>query len=551
METTDNAMKLARKIDPLDILNEFTSWEVGIEGEACPIMSGPWLKKLAALCERLADCANRAELAEIQLENAKSIIRSHTPKPATEEQELNRLAREIVDALVARDDAHAQGKAAPRWNYREAMGRYRAAARVPEPVATATSRTYGELPEQLAEFILPHEWDNKTPSEQRDWLIELLSWKPNLPPERKLEPIATAGVELPSDEEVEAFIKRYPERYLGAAVSAIRSCINWVRDRPATPASVTNLPSDEEVRKYFYANYLSRSPQIAIKEFVRWLRARQSPPAQAKPQLPPAVTTDSSVPPGETSTLCPGEDQRECGPDASGVVEKIWSLVQDWRDQDGPSAHDTVNEIYHVLRAAPASVTTERDRLVDGIKHAISELLERPEDDEFAQRLRQHLMGTITDDNGRAMMTQEELAESAKETATPTPSRDVGATGEVRLYRGTIGCCSWAICNERVYYFDGATWDASIMKRCTPKDEDVTFPREKRLDPADRDAFLAQHPLPPEFFNSPAQPTKHVCGLTGFGAQGDVCPACSPAQPPSPEPGAQSPEGAGGEEGKS
>jgi hypothetical protein len=52
------AASKAREIDPLDILNEFTTWDHDKEVSPCPIMQGPWLKKLAALCERIADLEN-------------------------------------------------------------------------------------------------------------------------------------------------------------------------------------------------------------------------------------------------------------------------------------------------------------------------------------------------------------------------------------------------------------------------------------------------------------------------------------------------------------
>lgn len=65
-----------------------------------------------------------------------------------------------------------------------------------------------------------------------------------------------------------------------------------------------------------------------------------------------------------------------------------------------------------------ASVEAERDRLrkendeiIDGVKHAISELLEHSDDsDEFARGLRNHLMGTITDNRGEAYQTELDAA---------------------------------------------------------------------------------------------------------------------------------------------
>ena len=39
---------------------------------------------------------------------------------------------------------------------------------------SVVSRTYGELPEQLQGLLPSHEWDNKTPSEQRDWTLARL-----------------------------------------------------------------------------------------------------------------------------------------------------------------------------------------------------------------------------------------------------------------------------------------------------------------------------------------------------------------------------------------
>lgn len=41
--------------DGLEILNEFVTWRPDREGDSCPIApSSPWLKKLAALCDRIA-----------------------------------------------------------------------------------------------------------------------------------------------------------------------------------------------------------------------------------------------------------------------------------------------------------------------------------------------------------------------------------------------------------------------------------------------------------------------------------------------------------------
>jgi len=45
--------------------------------------------------------------------------------------------------------------------------------RVPEGTETA-SVTYGDLPEAVRALVINHEWDNRTPSEQRDWLIAQL-----------------------------------------------------------------------------------------------------------------------------------------------------------------------------------------------------------------------------------------------------------------------------------------------------------------------------------------------------------------------------------------
>lgn len=71
------------------------------------------------------------------------------------------------------------------------------------------------------------------------------------------------------------------------------------------------------------------------------------------------------------------------------------------------------------LAAENERLTLERDELVDGIKHALTVLFnEFPEDDVIAKALRHHLMGTITDRNGHAMITQEDalaaLAEQGK-----------------------------------------------------------------------------------------------------------------------------------------
>lgn len=49
----------------------------------------------------------------------------------------------------------------------------------------------------------------------------------------------------------------------------------------------------------------------------------------------------------------------------------------------------------------------EKDEIVDGVKHAISEILKHSDDnDEFARGLRNHLMGTITDKHGEAYQTE-------------------------------------------------------------------------------------------------------------------------------------------------
>lgn len=45
-----------------------------------------------------------------------------------------------------------------------------------EPTPPAVSRTYGELPDSVAAWFVSHEWDNMTPSEQRDALIERLAF---------------------------------------------------------------------------------------------------------------------------------------------------------------------------------------------------------------------------------------------------------------------------------------------------------------------------------------------------------------------------------------
>ncbi len=49
------------------------------------------------------------------------------------------------------------------------------ASRLPSLLAapTATSSTYGDLPASIRALFVNHEWDNRTPSEQRDWIVQL------------------------------------------------------------------------------------------------------------------------------------------------------------------------------------------------------------------------------------------------------------------------------------------------------------------------------------------------------------------------------------------
>lgn len=51
-----------------------------------------------------------------------------------------------------------------------------ARAHLAEKRLAANSRTWGELPHSIQDILKePHEWDNKNPSEQRDWAIERLA----------------------------------------------------------------------------------------------------------------------------------------------------------------------------------------------------------------------------------------------------------------------------------------------------------------------------------------------------------------------------------------
>jgi hypothetical protein len=68
---------------------------------------------------------------------------------------------EMCDACEINHFVNAQDRLAGR---RDVSDRERA----------AVSRTYGELPESIRERIDGSVWDNKTPSEQRDWLADQL-----------------------------------------------------------------------------------------------------------------------------------------------------------------------------------------------------------------------------------------------------------------------------------------------------------------------------------------------------------------------------------------
>lgn len=65
---------------------------------------------------------------------------------------------------------------------------------------TGSSSTYGDLPETISRQIVSHEWDNKTPCEQRDWLITQLA---------SAEKVVEAAKDICDNPRVMAIIERY------------------------------------------------------------------------------------------------------------------------------------------------------------------------------------------------------------------------------------------------------------------------------------------------------------------------------------------------------
>lgn len=50
-------------------------------------------------------------------------------------------------------------------------GNFGRRVKAPKPPRANYSSTYGDLPRHVQEMILPHEWDNMSISEQRDWCL--------------------------------------------------------------------------------------------------------------------------------------------------------------------------------------------------------------------------------------------------------------------------------------------------------------------------------------------------------------------------------------------
>jgi len=138
---------------------------------------------------------------------------------------------------------------------------------LPAPASgEVTSVTWGDLPKQVAERILPYEWDNKTPCGQRDWCIETIDLIANCPDEAPPTP--------DDDGETEAQMQQFYAEDLRGEIAGLKREIAELKSQPTHAA----LPSDEEVGTWMRRNYHS-STNNAVWAVIEWLRSRQPSPA--------------------------------------------------------------------------------------------------------------------------------------------------------------------------------------------------------------------------------------------------------------------------------
>jgi hypothetical protein len=177
----------------------------------------------------------------------------------------------------------------------------------PSPAGVATvSRTYGELPECVRAMVESHVWDNKNPSEQRDWAVAALAEHINPSDEPDETLMCPAEYETATDHFDPAGYNANDCAGCGMPKSQHRKAAS----SPVPPVSVEPQPSQGE-RLHAEIMNLPCKPSTSMGHMTEWRDGFVEGHRDARHAAAELALNLSPLPPGTSPTCLRSDGNRE------------------------------------------------------------------------------------------------------------------------------------------------------------------------------------------------------------------------------------------------